>query len=740
MVTPIDDVGELVGELFPLSRQERELRLSEGDISLPLIRRVRSLLDTLDSTTSSGFMEKPISPRAIHEFVKQVREDFEGRPTGDAEASGPTAELPAETIGGHRLLALVGEGGMGRVYRAEQRDPRRMVAIKVIRPERLTPARLARFEIEKQALSRLQHPGIAQIYEADTASLGSSSVPYFVMEYVEGTTLKEFCQPLSLEQRLPVLARVCEAAEHAHQRSVVHRDLKPDNILVTNDGQPKVLDFGVARTMEPTVDEGLTQEGELVGTIRYMSPEQLSAGRIDARCDVYSLGVIVFEILHGAHPHSEVPSDDVAKLIHSVAHTDPPRLATVEPAMRGDLDAIVGKAMALRPADRYRSAGELRADLLRFLDRRPIQARSNSRFYKCRRLLRHRWKLFTACGIALVGLTLALGSYWGVGSGTKDDLPPLPTRVSLNSEKRALTLWSRDGSPLHEWDSKEQRGIHRYFAMDQRESPLVAIWFTSQARHKFAGQLAAYSWANPKSAIWSTGQMELVTPPLPKDHTGTPWKIKRVERVDCMKEYPGDEFVVIQRWGSYSQVSIRVLDALGNIRYQLWHDGDVLDICWDEAFNRFYVTGYCEATWASVGLDLGAQQYPAVVFSFEPRPGHLGTQWAVLDRDVRDTSVLWYRWLGPAIQLPRSAPTKPLFQPFDPTATDSGGRMRLEFYFGTNAPGNPTLFIALDHEGREIRQLRDVGDTYRSRLGRGDLPDPEHFELLEYADLPTKEN
>ena len=211
-------------------------------------------------------------------------------------AASEARRLP-ETIGHYRILRLIGEGGMGSVYQAEQENPHRIVALKVIKPGFVNGELLHRFEQEAHALGRLQHPGIAQIYEAGTADSGFGPQPYFAMEFIEGRTLIEFAEQrhLNLRARLELIAKICDAVNHAHQRGIIHRDLKPANILVDEAGQPKILDFGVARVTDSDAEATRqTDLGQLIGTLAYMSPEQVQPNllELDIRSDVYALGVI----------------------------------------------------------------------------------------------------------------------------------------------------------------------------------------------------------------------------------------------------------------------------------------------------------------------------------------------------------------------------------------------------------------------------------------------------------------
>ncbi|MBX3372992.1 MAG: protein kinase [Phycisphaeraceae bacterium] len=312
-----------------------------------------------------------------------------------------------EHVGPYRIIRPLGEGGMGVVHLAEQDSPRRLVALKMLRPGLVSRSLARRFAQESDLLGRLQHPGIAAVYEAGTADLGFGPQPYFAMEYVEGIPLTEHADRASLDRaaRLRLVMEIAQALQHAHDRGIVHRDLKPANILIDPAGRPRILDFGVARSLDADARFTTlrTDVGQLVGTIPYMSPEQLD-GRptIDARSDVYALGVLTYELLTGRLPH-EVRDRSVVDAIARLRHDDPTTLATANPDCRGDLDVIVRKALERDPDRRYPTATALARDLDRFLRDEPIEARPPSVIYRSRKFVRrHRTLVIATAALMLV--------------------------------------------------------------------------------------------------------------------------------------------------------------------------------------------------------------------------------------------------------------------------------------------------------------------------------------------------
>ena len=341
---PFRQVKRLVNELRELTAEEQRRRLRELIQADPaLAGEVESVLEHAQHPPS--FLERPVGFPAASDLM-----------SGEA----PSSAAP-ERIGDYRIRRRIATGGMGAVYEAEQEHPQRIVALKTIRSAVISEQTMRRFQRECALLGRLQHPGIAQIFEASHFESDEGTQPFFVMEYVEGRPITQHADraALSLRQRLELFLEVCEAVHHAHERGVVHRDLKPDNILVQPDGKPKVLDFGVARATGAESRISLqTEVGQIVGTLPYMSPEQLApeATDPDRRSDVYALGVLLYELLGRRLPFDVVqrPLHDAARILRE---EDPVRLSILVPACRGDLETIVEKALAKEVKRRYPDGG-----------------------------------------------------------------------------------------------------------------------------------------------------------------------------------------------------------------------------------------------------------------------------------------------------------------------------------------------------------------------------------------------
>lgn len=439
-------------ELPPSQRQEFLQRRCEGDTTLQT--RLEALLAAQD------------------ELGTYLAHPTLGNPT---RTQATNSEPVGSTIGAYKLLERIGEGGFGIVYAAQQSTPvRRIVALKIIKPGMDTRQVIARFEQERQALAMMDHPNIAKVFDAGATSAGR---PYFVMELVRGIPITQYCDEnrLTPRERLELFIPVCHAVQHAHQKGIIHRDIKPANVLVTlHDGRPvpKVIDFGIAKaTSAPLVNMTVyTEFRQFIGTPEYTSPEQaeMSGLDIDTRSDIYSLGVLLYELLTGGTPldrsmFREAALGEICRIIRDV---DPPRpstrlqtrkqtLATIaaqrrtEPArlpriIRGDLDWIVMRCLEKDRTRRYDSAGNLALDIQRFLVHEPVSAGPPTVVYRLRKLIRrHRSAFAVIAGGIFLLLAAVLGTSWQAYRATMAEREQRRLAREANAAREGETLSRR---------------------------------------------------------------------------------------------------------------------------------------------------------------------------------------------------------------------------------------------------------------------------------------------------------
>jgi serine/threonine protein kinase len=394
----LDRLFQEVCDLPEADRHDRLVELAPDDE--PLRSEVLELLRA-ESEPSRG-----VTPEEFQSGISRVLAESAAEPVA---------------VGSYKILRKLGEGGMGVVYEAEQENPKRTVALKLLKPGLATPELIRRFEFEAKALGRLHHDGIAHIYEAGVSDSVAGPQPYFAMELVDGASLREWAKRsnASIKDRLKLIAFVCDAVQHAHTKGVLHRDLKPTNILVTKSGLPKVLDFGVARTVEQGEDEGesqYTKAGQLVGTVPYMSPEQLRGvgDEVDTRSDVYSLGVVMYELMSGELPNN-IDGLGLVDAAKEIQDRNAAKLSTYNTRFRGDIETIVSTALAKEKSARYQTVAALADDIRRYLADETILARPQSAVYQMSRFAKRNKLLVGVTAGLVVAMVLGIaGTTFGI--------------------------------------------------------------------------------------------------------------------------------------------------------------------------------------------------------------------------------------------------------------------------------------------------------------------------------------
>ena len=403
-----------------------------------------------------------------------VSDDLSGQLSGQSDSFGldgqQIVDLAAGSdLGGVTIVRMLAEGGMGRVYEGLQQSPARPVAVKVLRNGLASRAIMKRFEQEAHLLARLRHPHIAQVHTLGTCHHGSVSVPFFVMELVEDALpIDRFARErgLTIRQRVAIMRRVAAAVAYGHRMGIVHRDLKPGNILVGGDGEPKVIDFGVARSTDADIALTTlqTDAGQLVGTLRYMSPEQFDAdaSRISAPTDVYALGLVLYQLLAGDLPY-DVRGKPIVVVARIIREQEPPSVAAICRGLRAEagvdatdvrrLAAITLKCLQKQPADRYATAELLEAELARWLAGEPVHARPATVAERAWRFARrHRLPVAAAVLVCIAGLAAAVFS-------------------SRARQQERLAQWHRAAEQQEAYYSTVQRSAA---AADRRNTPIAA--------------------------------------------------------------------------------------------------------------------------------------------------------------------------------------------------------------------------------------------------------------------------
>ena len=722
---------------------ERAALLAEacGD-DAELRAEVESLL-ACNEQTPAEFMRPPEPPPGI-------------RPPDTPEGPDP---LIGQRIGSYQIKAVIAAGGMGTVYEAEQEQPRRIVALKVMNRYVASRSALRRFQSESQILAYLRHPNIAQVYEAGMhgglkkgtgsepaeADVGKDSsqrgacplfqppgaatapgVPYFAMEYIpDARTITQFAEENQLDtrDRLRLFAKVCDAVHHGHQKGIIHRDLKPANILVDSTGEPKVIDFGVARATDSdiAVTTLRTDVGQLIGTLQYMSPEQCDADphEIDTRSDVYSLGVVLYELLTGELPY-EATGSTIVQAAQIIKEHAPERLSAINPRLRGDVETIVLKALEKDREKRYDSAADLAQDIRRHLNREPIEARPATKWTRAVRWVA-RNPVLTTIALCVAVFALSVGatfaSVWYLRSR--------PHNVWLREDCQEARLLSVAGGILRRWDGGSPGSI-RLAQLVERPSEfgggkLAIVAFTEHPGDRRNSLLRAFDVAHSlEDPVWE-GRLDPDAPlPDPHDRGYTPeqFYIRVALVADIFPGNPGDEVVAVYNHQTFSQCIIRIYDLRGEVVYQIWHDAVLPNCYWMADVRQLVFAGLNgQATWEERGYSGIHHPHPCVVFAIRPTLRFIATDFLKTDPGNGPLSAAWYKCVFPPEATGRRdlqficSLWRPYLTPPDRS---------VKFYLKLREDTDIGVGWSVDEFGNEVPNTRIPGDNYNRNQ---DLPD-----------------
>lgn len=666
----------------------------------------------------------------------------------DAEAS-IADPLLGRHIGRYAVRRLIAVGGMGRVYEAEQEAPHRIVALKVMRPSLGLRSASGRFRLEPEVLGKLQHPNIAHVYEAGLHVLDDQLVPYFALEYISNarpiTNYADEHQ-LTLRARLGLFAQVCDAVHHGHQRGIIHRDLKPANILVGADGVPKVIDFGVARATD--TDVALTTQktgvGELIGTIQYMSPEQCDAdpADLDTRTDVYSLGVVLYELLTGRHPY-----DAGTTIYHAtrVIKDEPPALPSKhDRRLRGNIEALLLKALAKDRRQRYASAHDFSEDIRRHLAGEPLEARPPTLMTKLIRWsVRHPVQLTAGVCVFVAALIFAgtYASVWYLNSQPyRLDIRRVPNPTGQLWIQQAAVV-TRSGRALRTWSPAHPEGMSlaefvvRPAELGGGRLAIIGVR-TREGLHERVILQAFDITRDVYTPTWDRSRIEDANLPNPYGRGYTPEMFTfRVGLIaDVFTESPGPEVIVTYQHEIYSQAVLRVYNLRGDVLYQVWQDGGIGAVYWMEDPRLLIVLANSgSAYWVDRGYSSVTCHTPQVLFALRLNCGGIYEDLLAEEAGDAPLAPVWIRCILPP-EIDGICPSGVGLS----DACSAGTRTQASLAVALGVDRDFALLF--DEHGNEVPGARVIGDPCRRALAAAKLdpnlppvPDPNEVYL---GDLP----
>lgn len=680
-----------------------------------------------------------LTSQEAERLLRAIRQDDGDIPDNHTPSPDPQLDIPHDIIPGLTILRRIADGAHSVVYEAMQFQPRRRIAVKILRTGLDNPDAAKRFAAEAEILARLSHPGIVAIHHAGIWADGPTRRPYFILELIEhAVPITQYTPKLSTEQKIRLFVEVCHAVHHAHINGFIHRDLKPSNILVNIAGEPRIIDFGVARILTDDFPVSIvyTEVGQLIGTVQYMAPEQCAAedARVDARSDVYALGLILYEILLDKPPYS-VPTTSLAAAARAIEDAEPARPRTLDRAIPAPLEAVLLKAIAKSPDERYQSAHALAEDLQRFLNHEPVLARPRTRWQSAALWIAAHPIAATAIAcIALILSTLLVTTL------AIQLLYRMPHRIVIQDLRSRATLVSRAGAVLHEWDGQFPNSIRAAtFVTPADGTDKVAFVMVHSHSHDERSVLAVLiDIRNPTESLWIAPLNQFNFPSSPNtrpfDATGEYMLPARAIVADIFPELPGDEIVIVYHHYPRFPSCIRIFNVRSPTEAPLvaefWLPGH-MDIAWDPYHAHFIVSGAGNRfPWELVGLPQPENHLHArYAMAFAPRP-ELAAHFLFDEVGNIDPSV---RWLS--VILPREHALlfgHPVLLGID-KLTDS---QRLLITMGHLISDQPAIQFYLDRTtGTQISETI-ISSGYRFRRSANpDLPDPDN-PLLQLVPVP----
>lgn len=642
-------------------------------------------------------------------------------------------------LGKYRIESKLGAGGMGIVFAARQEHPKRSVALKLLRGQILSERALRRFEHEVEVLGRLSHPNIAHVYEAGINEIDGAPTPYFAMELVrDAEPIDRYCRQRALSRKevLSLFLQACDALDHGHAAGVVHRDVKPGNVLVDAGRRVKVIDFGIARATDIDLSRTVSSSYALEGTLAYMSPEQCDGdrARLGAQIDVYALGVVLYELLCGSAPY-DLDGLSLPAAISVIREREPDPPSRRNRALRGDLDAIVQKCLEKDPKRRYSSAGALATDLRRFLTGESIEARAPSRWRRVTRwAARHPWSTIGAASVTI--LLVVAGAFWV----DKELNGRAPARTDVVGS--FVRLLSRDDEVLASWHVGvvPQVVSHQVLKVPQTAASgaLVVIAVDANAvGSSWAGKICAFDSDRPETPLWSSDDHPLELPDGKVLRAEVQFSPTLCQYHEIFESSPGPELVAVHRERPFSSCAVRVYGIDGALLYEAWHEGTLNSLLWDPMERSIVIAGVDgEAMWSGRGVDLGADgpRYPFVVAALEPALRARSDRAIVRSGERRDETLRWIKWLGP----PRVAAELGEFVPRLELLGDGGGsaiQLMCLAPATERRPARADLWVRLSPAGETVSIF--AGDHFRLCVENGWLSNAGSFAMFDYSELPS---